>query len=177
MNDLSHQNVSSNGVQRREIRIEEGLETLSRYLDGLVRVPGTNFKFGLDSILGLVPGVGDTATTITSFYILLAAVRYRVPKITILRMALNLAIDYAVGTIPLVGDAFDFVWKANKKNIQLIRERAEVSAEDAKRGRISDYIFVLGIIGVLLVMAITCVLLGLYAFGLILKSFAAQLGV
>ena len=139
--------------ERRQVEIEESLETLSRYLDGLFRIPGLGWRFGLDSLIGLIPGAGDTATTLVSFYILAAAVRYRVPKITILRMALNIAIDYLVGAIPFVGDLFDFVWKSNKKNMDLLRERATVSAADAKSGRTSDWLFVGGImIGLLFIL-------------------------
>lgn len=138
--------------ERRKVEVEESLEQLSHYLDGLFRIPGIGWRFGLDSLIGLVPGVGDTATTIVSFYILAAGVRYRVPKITLLRMALNIAIDYIVGAIPFIGDAFDFVWKSNQKNMDLLRQRATVSAEDAKQGRTGDWLFVGGIMVVLLLI-------------------------
>ncbi len=110
-------------AERKKIEVEESLETLSTYLDGLFRVPGTGWKFGLDSLIGLIPNVGDMATSLASFYILVAGVRYGVPKITLLRMAFNIGLDYIVGSIPFIGDAFDFIWKANKQNIDLIKER------------------------------------------------------
>lgn len=139
--------------ERRAVEVEESLEQLSRWLDGLFRVPGLGWRFGLDSLIGLVPGAGDTATTLVSFYILAAGVRYQVPKITLFRMALNIAIDYVVGSIPFLGDAFDFFWKANQKNMDLLRERATVSAADAKHGRFSDWLFVGGLmIGLLLIL-------------------------
>ncbi len=96
--------------KRKQIEIEESLDNLSRYLDGLFRVPGTGWRFGLDSLIGLVPNFGDLITLFPSFYILLAGVRYAVPKITLLRMAFNIGLDYVVGMIPFLGDAFDFVW-------------------------------------------------------------------
>ena len=99
---------------RRQVEIEQGLDNLSHYLDGLFRVPFTGWRFGLDALIGLIPNVGDTLTSFASFYILLAGVRYGVPKITLLRMAFNIGLDYLVGMIPFIGDAFDFVWKANK---------------------------------------------------------------
>lgn len=77
----------------------------------------------VDSLIGLIPNVGDTLTSFASFYILLAGVRYGVPKITLLRMAFNIGLDYVVGMVPFVGDAFDFVWKANQQNMNLIRTR------------------------------------------------------
>ncbi|MCB1025562.1 MAG: DUF4112 domain-containing protein, partial [Acidobacteria bacterium] len=93
---------------RKQIEIEESLETLARYLDGLFHIPGVGWKFGLDSLLGLIPNVGDISTALVSFYILVAGVRYGVPKITLLRMAFNIGLDYVVGVIPFIGDAFDF---------------------------------------------------------------------
>src|SRR3990170_3719942 len=140
-----------NDLERKHVKIEEGLENLSLYLDGLFRVPGTTWRFGLDSLIGLVPNVGDTLTLFPSFYILLAGVRYGVPKITLLRMAFNIGLDYVVGAIPFIGDAFDFFWKSNKQNMDLIRERA--TGKD--KGTTSDYIFVFGIIGFLILLLIT----------------------
>jgi hypothetical protein len=122
--------------------VEQSLDQLSRWMDGMFRVPGTGWRFGLDAIVGLIPGVGDTLTTMVSFYILAAGVRYRVPKVTLLRMGANLAIDYVVGAIPFLGDLFDVAWKSNQMNVKLLRERATVSAPDAKRGRLSDWLFV-----------------------------------
>jgi hypothetical protein len=150
--------------QRSEVEIEEGLETLSRYLDGLFRIPGTGWRFGLDALIGLIPNVGDTLTSFASFYILFAGVRYGVPKITLLRMAFNIGLDYVVGTIPFIGDAFDFFWKSNKQNMELIRTRA--TGKD--KGTTSDYLFVFGIIGVLILLLIGSILISVYIIGAIL---------
>lgn len=144
--------------EQKQIEIEEGLDNLSHYLDGLFRIPGTGWRFGLDSLIGLIPNVGDTITSFASFYILLAGVRYGVPKITLLRMAFNIGLDYLVGTIPFIGDAFDFVWKANKQNMDLIRTRATGKGN----GTTSDYIFVFGIIGILILLLISSILVSLY---------------
>src|ERR671915_1543634 len=92
--------------ERSRAEAERSLEQLSRWMDGLFRVPGTGWRFGLDALVGLVPGVGDLATTVVSFYILAAGVRYRVSKATLLRMGVNLGIDYLVGAVPLFGDFF-----------------------------------------------------------------------
>src|SRR5918992_5963679 len=115
--------------------VERSLEQLSRMMDGLFRIPGVGWRFGLDALVGLVPGVGDLATTAVSFYILAAGVRYRVSKATLLRTGVNLGIDYLVGAVPLFGDFFDAYWKANQKNVELLRRRATVSPEEARRGR------------------------------------------
>ncbi|NOT46250.1 MAG: DUF4112 domain-containing protein [Acidobacteria bacterium] len=141
------------GMSRKEhtqVEIEEGLDNLSHYLDGLFRVPGTGWRFGLDALIGLIPNVGDTITSFASFYILLAGVRYGVPKITLLRMAFNIGLDYVVGTIPFIGDAFDFIWRSNKQNMDLIRTRATGKG----KGTTSDYIFIFGIIGLLILLLI-----------------------
>lgn len=145
------------------VEIDEGLDNLARYLDGLFRIPGTGWRFGLDALIGLIPNVGDTITSLASFYILIAGVRYGVPKITLLRMAFNIGLDYLVGTIPVIGDAFDFFWKANKQNMDLIRARA--TGRDV--GKTSDYLFVFGIIGVLVLILISSILISLYVIGAI----------
>jgi len=150
-----------------EIEIEESLETLSTYLDGLFKVPGTGWRFGLDSLIGLVPNVGDTLTSLMSFYILIAGVRYGVPKITLLRMAFNIGLDYLVGTIPVIGDAFDFFWKANKQNMDLIRERAT----GKNVGTTGDYIFVFAIILVLIGILLGSILVSVLILGAIFKGF------
>ena len=134
--------------ERSAVEIEKGLDDLALYLDGLFRIPGTEWRFGLDALIGLIPNVGDTLTSLASFYILFAGVRYGVPKITLLRMATNIGIDYLVGSIPFIGDAFDFFWKSNQRNMELIRSRATGKG----KGRTSDYIFIFGLIGVLVLI-------------------------
>jgi hypothetical protein len=123
-------------------------------MDDLFRVPVLGWRFGLDALIGLVPGLGDTSTALVSFYILAAAVRYRVPKITLLRMGLNIGIDYVVGALPIVGDVADAWWKSNRKNLELLQKRATVSAEEARSGKASDWLFVGGIIVGLAALAI-----------------------
>ncbi|MDQ3712842.1 MAG: DUF4112 domain-containing protein [Acidobacteriota bacterium] len=152
--------------ERKKIEVEESLETLSTYLDGLFRVPGTGWKFGLDSLIGLIPNVGDMATSLASFYILVAGVRYGVPKITLLRMAFNIGLDYVVGSIPFIGDAFDFVWKSNKQNMDLIRERAT----GKNVGTTSDYLFVGLIIFGLIALLIGSILVSLYILSLFFRE-------
>lgn len=131
--------------------VERSLEQLSRMMDGLFRVPGTGWRIGLDALVGLVPGVGDVATTAVSFYILAAGVRYRVPKVTLLRMASNVAVDYLLGAVPVVGDLFDVAWKSNQMNVELLKSRASVSPEEARHGRVSDWLF-LGVIMLVLLL-------------------------
>jgi hypothetical protein len=136
------------------IKIDERLDRLSWLMDELITVPGLGWRFGLDAIVGLIPGFGDTATTLVSFYILASAVRYRVPKVTLLRMGLNIGIDYVVGSLPLVGDIFDAWWKSNQMNVELLSKRATVSPSDARKGKLSDWLFVGLIILFLAILAV-----------------------
>jgi Domain of unknown function (DUF4112) len=149
------------------VEVERSLDRLSHLLDGLFRIPGTSWRFGLDALVGLIPGVGDAATSLASFYILAAGVRYRVPKVTLLRMGINIGLDFLFGAIPLVGDLFDFVWKSNDMNMELIRKRATVSAAEAQQGRKSDWMFVGLIILILVGLLVGSVFLAAYILKLI----------
>jgi hypothetical protein len=147
---------------RSRVEIERSLDQLSLWMDGLFRIPGTGWRVGLDAIVGLIPGVGDFATTAVSLYILAAGVRYRVPKVTLLRMATNIGVDYLLGSIPVVGDVFDAAWKSNQMNVELLRRRASVSAEDAATGRASDWLFLGVLVLGLLVLLVGSVALSLW---------------
>ena len=142
--------------------IDKHLERLGWLMDDVFRVPVLGWRFGLDAVLGLIPGLGDTSTSIVSFYILAAAVRYRVPKITLLRMGLNIAFDYVIGSLPVVGDVADAWWKSNRMNLDLLRKRATVSADEARSGRASDWLFVGGIILVLTLLALASAAISIY---------------
>lgn len=154
----------------RSVKIDESLERLSWIMDDLVRIPVVGWRVGLDALVGLIPGFGDTATSLVSFYILAAAVRYRVPKVTLLRMGLNIGIDYVVGSLPLVGDLFDAWWKSNQRNVALLSKRATVSASEARRGKLSDWLFVGLMIVLLAGMAVGAAIVSLYLLFLIANS-------
>ncbi|HEX8494047.1 MAG TPA: DUF4112 domain-containing protein [Pyrinomonadaceae bacterium] len=164
-------NVPERSARHSKAEVEQSLEQLSHWLDGLFRIPGTGWRFGLDALVGLIPGVGDTVTALASFYILAAGVRYRVPKVTLLRMGFNIGLDYVFGAIPVVGDLFDIAWKSNQKNVELLRQRATVSAAEAKEGKLSDWIFVGVIILVLLTLLVGSIVLSLYLLSLIINYF------
>ena len=100
---------------------DESLETLARLLDDLFVIPGTNWRFGLDAVVGLIPGLGDLITSAFSFLIVFAAWQRGLPRVTIARMVGNIAIDTLVGAMPIVGDVFDAAWKSNKKNVALLK--------------------------------------------------------
>jgi hypothetical protein len=167
--DLPSQRLDRPG---RSIKVDESLERLGWLMDDLIRVPGLGWRFGLDAIVGLIPGFGDTATSLVSFYILVAAVRYRVPKVTVLRMGLNIGIDYLLGSLPLIGDVFDAWWKSNQMNIELLRQRATVSASEARKGTLSDWIFVSLIILLLAGLAIGAAAVSLSLLFLIASQFS-----
>ncbi len=131
------------------VQIERELEVISQLMDNQFQIPVIGWRFGLNAVIDLIPEFGDIATTVVALYILVSAVRYRVPKITLLRMGMNIAIYFVGGLVPFAGDVFDAWWKPNIRNINLLRRRATVSAEEARRGRTSDWLFVAGVVGVL----------------------------
>jgi hypothetical protein len=99
---------------------DEQLEHLASLLDDVFRVPGTNIRFGLDPLIGLVPALGDFITGAMSFLIIYGAWQRGLPKVTMTRMFVNIAIDTLGGIVPIVGDAFDVYWKSNRMNYNLL---------------------------------------------------------
>lgn len=131
------------------------LELLARWMDGVFRVPGVGWRFGFDAILGLIPGIGDTASSVASLYILTAAHRYGVTRATLLRMALNVVLDTTVGALPIVGDMFDVYWKSNQRNVALLKRHMLAPPADQRKLQRSDRWFV-----VALVIAIVLLMIG-----------------
>jgi Domain of unknown function (DUF4112) len=128
------------------------LKTLSRVLDNAIAIPGTSYRFGLDAIVGLVPGIGDAIGAVFSLYIVFQAARMGVPKATLARMIGNVGIDTLVGEIPILGDLFDVGFKSNLKNLALIERHVEQPlAARAQSGRL---LVGLGIALLLLLIAI-----------------------
>jgi hypothetical protein len=97
------------------------LDMLAALMDTAFVVPGTNIRFGLDAMIGLVPGIGDAATTLISLYIVHEARALGAPRTLIARMLANVALDATIGAVPLVGDVFDVAWRANRRNFTLLR--------------------------------------------------------
>jgi len=100
----------------------ERLEWLAHLLDTALVIPGTRIRFGLDGLLGLVPGIGDAITAGISFWIVYEARRLGVPVRLVARMVGNVMVDGALGSAPVIGDAFDMVWRANRRNVTLVRD-------------------------------------------------------
>lgn len=129
-------------ADRHLARVEEveRVGSVVRWLDDLVRVPGTRFGIGLDAILGfLVPGLGDLVTGAVALTLLRTAMRRGVPRVVMARMLVNIGVDTMVGLVPVVGDVFDLVWRSNAKNLALL-ERHQHELEP--RGRAGDYAIV-----------------------------------
>ena len=117
------------------------------WLDDAFCIPGTNIRIGLDAIVGfLAPGAGDVLTGLASVAVLIAAVRRGVPRVILLRMIVNIAIDVAIGWVPIVGDVADVMWRSNRKNLDLL-ERHEDPDRPATAG---DWAVVLGAIAAIL---------------------------
>ena len=100
-------------------------DRVARLLDSQWRIPGTNMRFGLDPLVGLVPGLGDVATGLVSAYIVLLAARLKLPAPVMARMAGNIALDVVVGSVPILGSVFDLFYKANRRNFDLLRRHLE----------------------------------------------------
>ena len=98
------------------------LRQLSKNLDESFTIPGTKIKFGMDALLGLVPGGGDIVTGIFSLYMLRAAIKMNLPKRAVFSMFLNIIVDTTIGAIPLAGDIFDIFWKSNNRNLEIIEK-------------------------------------------------------
>src|SRR3954469_4454007 len=101
------------------------IEALAALLDTAFLIPGTGIRFGLDALIGLLPGIGDAITTAMALYIVSEARALGAPRLLVARMIANVAIDGMVGAVPLVGDAFDVAFRANRRNIALLREHLD----------------------------------------------------
>ncbi|HSL81630.1 MAG TPA: DUF4112 domain-containing protein [Thermoanaerobaculia bacterium] len=104
--------------------VSPAVEKLVELMEERFRVPGTDFRFGLDGLIGLVPGIGDFLGMVIGLAVLVEARRLRVPWVVLGRMAFNLWLDGVLGSIPVLGDAWDFWFKANRRNLRLLQQHA-----------------------------------------------------
>jgi uncharacterized protein DUF4112 len=133
------------------------LRQIARLLDSAVPVPGTSFRFGLDPILGLVPGFGDIVSPLLTVGIIWQARDLGIPRVVMVRMIINVAIDTLVGLVPILGDLFDFAWKSNNKNLALLEQHAH---EERRPSRGGWSIAIISIAAVLVIAAVPFLLLG-----------------
>jgi hypothetical protein len=134
-------------------------------LDNAIPIPGTNWKIGLDPIIGLIPGVGDVAGAVLSGYIVLEAVRAEVPSFTLARMLVNVGVDTLLGAVPALGDVFDAAWKSNTMNVALLERHLAATGSAPPKRR--------NVIGVMTLALIALVLI--VGAGVALGIFVARL--
>jgi hypothetical protein len=127
----------------------QALRAVARMLDSAFVVPGTTYRIGLDPILGFIPGLGDLISPLFAMGILLQARDLNVPRVVQLRMVFNVAIDALIGAVPFAGDLFDFVWKANDRNMALLERHAEAE----RSAGTGDWLFVASMIAIVLACA------------------------
>jgi hypothetical protein len=131
------------------------LKKLSHNLDEAFTIPGTERKIGIDPIIGLIPGGGDLIGGALSIYIMHAGIRMGMPRSVIIRMFGNIALEFIIGCIPIIGDLFDAMWKSNQRNVKLI--------EDSIISEEKNTIFGYFLIGVLIKTLVTAILLAIIA--------------
>lgn len=117
------------------------LRAVANTMDSAFEIPGLGYRFGLDGIIGLIPGIGDIFGLLVSAYFILIAAQLQVPAPVLARMFINVMIDSAVGSIPVVGDLFDFAWKGNRRNLHLL----ERSLTDPRSTRKNSILFLVAI--------------------------------
>lgn len=152
--------------------IERRVERLRRVgwmLDSTFKLPGTGIRFGVDSLIGLVPGLGDLVAGALSLYIIAESARLGVPRGLLLRMGWNVAVDTFVGEVPILGDIFDVAWKANMRNLALLEDHLQQPVASARSSRGFVVVLCLGLL-LLTVGAITLAVLLFHFFDGLLKG-------
>lgn len=137
---------------------------LARLLDSALQIPGLGIRFGLDPLIGLIPGLGDAAGAVLAAWVVLLAARLGAPSAVILRMLANVALDAVVGAVPILGDLFDVAWRANTRNVALLDRYLEspVQVHAASRAMLA------AIIAGLILLSAGGLLLGFLAIKLLL---------
>ena len=128
------------------------LRRLSQLLDNAIPIPGTKYRIGLDPILGLIPGGGDTIAGALGAYIIIQAARMKIPRKVLWKMVGNILFDSVVGTVPVLGDLFDVAWKANVRNMALLEEHLSVNQQEQNQNH--NLIFLIGLALVLLIIVV-----------------------
>jgi hypothetical protein len=136
----------------------ERLRTVARVLDAAFRLPGTRFRFGVDAIIGLVPGLGDAVGAILSAWIVLEAVRLGAPRATVLRMVWNVAVETVIGVVPILGDLFDAGYKANLRNVRLLDRHVAEPERASASSRRFVLLLLLGVVTVVAAIAAAAIL-------------------
>lgn len=147
--------------------LPEWARRLAALLDGAIRIPGTDLRVGLDPILGvLLPELGDALGALLSLTLLFVAYRERVPLGLMLRLVANIGLDALLGAIPLLGDVFDFTFKANERNLALLEQHFRGVA---RRPSFGDRLLVFGLVAVAVVVALAPLAIGVAVVRLVLS--------
>jgi hypothetical protein len=155
--------------KEKRASLEPLFKWIALIMDGLLRVPGTKFRFGLNPLIDFVPVFGDVSAALVSVSVLIYAVSRGLPKILLARMGLNILINELVGMIPIVGSAFAFWFRANKRNYDLFHGHIELPG----RSRKSDWVFVGAILALVFVIVFTGLLVSFFVLREIGRLFSA----
>jgi|JI6StandDraft_1071083.scaffolds.fasta_scaffold62373_2 hypothetical protein len=146
---------------------------LAKLMDSAVEIPGLKTRIGFDAVLGLIPGVGDIASSVVSFYVLQVANRRGASRITLLHMTFNILCDWIIGSVPLAGDVFDIFWKSNQRNVKLLLQD-EGAVAGVHRSRTGDKLFLGGLIVTLLAVLAGSLFVTLFLLSRLTRWFLAE---
>jgi hypothetical protein len=145
-----HRNASSRFADG-DAAAEKRLRRIAWLLDSSIRLPG-GYRIGVDGLVGLVPGIGDAAGALFSSYLVVEAARLGASKALLLRMSFNVLLETLVGTIPFAGDLFDFVYKANMRNLRLLEGHARDPVGQRKTNRAVAAVIIIGVLGIVVLV-------------------------
>ncbi len=166
MEDLAPKHANGNNFDFSHAPRLKRMRQLSRVLDSAIVIPGTKQRMGLDPIIGLIPGGGDTISAALSAYIIIEAALMGLPRAALVRMVVNLVLDTVVGAIPILGDIFDVFSKANLRNMQIVENYAKAPKPSAK----ADNLFIALLIGGLVAIVFLAASMTLWLFSLIVNA-------
>ena len=149
---------------------DDNLDLLSHILDDFLKIPGTSIRFGLDGIVGFIPGVGDLIGGLASCIIIVAAWMRGVPYVTVARMVANVGIEVVVGAIPVLGDMFDIAWRANRRNYALLAG----SLTEPRKHTVQSWIFLIGLCVLLAGLVLVPILLLAWLMDHVLRTLGAD---
>ena len=165
-------------IDKRVYRLEGDrslaqITLLAKLMDSAVEIPGLKTRIGLDAVLGLIPGVGDIASSFVSFYVLQVANRRGASRITLLHMTFNILCDWIIGSVPLAGDVFDIFWKSNQRNVKLLLQDQGAVA-GVHRSRTGDKLFLGGLVVTLLAVLAGSLFVTLFLLSRLTRWFLAE---
>jgi hypothetical protein len=176
---MQNKTISTPELIDKRLDLTEGdrglaqIKLLSKLMDSAVEIPGLKTRIGLDAVLGLIPGVGDIASSFVSFYILQVANRRGASRLTLLHMTFNILCDWIIGSVPLAGDVFDIFWKSNQRNVTLLLQDEGASA-GVHRSKTGDKLFLGGLVATLFVVLAGSVFVTLFLLSRLTRWFLTE---